>query len=248
MTYPLKPELIVALDVSRFEDAVAIVRKLSLRVTWYKVGLELFSAEGPGILRHLQEYEGKKIFLDLKLHDIPNTIARAVDCAAKNGAGLLTVHAQGGGTMLKAAVEAARSWGPRAPQLIAVTTLTNLGDEDLRTIGVQSSVLEYSRSLARLALASGMDGLVCAVAEAAVLRSEFGPKPVLVTPGIRPQGTQPGDQKRIATPSAAVRAGVNFLVVGRPVLAASDPVRAVQTILDEITLASQSGKTSQPPP
>lgn len=226
-----KPELIVALDVPRAENVEPILNKLPDAVHWYKVGLELFTAEGPRALEPLLR-RGKQIFLDLKLHDIPNTVAAAVRSASAHGAQLLTVHAGGGRAMLQAAADAARACGDQRPRIIAVTTLTSLSVEDLTEIGIARSISDQAVALGRMALESGVDGLVCSARELEPLRAEFGPDPILVTPGIRMADDQVGDQKRVATPEEAARKGSSYLVVGRSLLHAPEPAIAAQTILD----------------
>jgi len=227
------PQLIVALDVPSAAEIPIILSKLPADVRWFKVGLELFTAEGPAALSALKA-AGKDIFLDLKLHDIPNTVASAVRSAAHLGVGLLTVHAVGGRAMLKAAADAAREFGEAAPAIIAVTTLTSLSDVDLREVGITRNTAEQALALGEMAMACGLDGLVTSVHECAALRAHLGPDALLVTPGIRPADGDVGDQKRVATPEAAVQAGATHLVVERPILKASDPARAAQAILDAI--------------
>jgi len=233
----MPPELIVALDMPSSQTLSALLQSLPRELLWFKVGLELFASEGPRALEPLRA-QNKKIFLDLKLHDIPHTVERAVAAAAQHGIGLLTLHASGGRSMLEAAAQAAKSAGARAPKLIAVTTLTSLNQTDLADIGVSRVLKDQALALGELALASGLDGLVASVHEVEDLRRRFGPKPLLVTPGIRPTGGAAGDQKRVATPTLAVRAGSNFLVVGRPILEAADPRAAALDILNEIRNAS----------
>ena len=256
------PELIVALDRPSLAESLAVLDRLPDAVRYVKVGLELFIAEGPAALRTLQ-LQRKNIFLDLKLHDIPNTVDRAVTAAAGLGVTLLTVHAGGGRAMLEAAVNALkpiRARGADAPRLIAVTALTSLNSADLEELGIQRSLPDHVLALGELALASGIDGLVCSVHEAALLRKRFGPDPILITPGIRPSyaqgastvakeamadkpegkpsGDTVADQKRIATPTLAIQAGASFLVVGRPILDAPDPAAAATAILREMEAAS----------
>jgi orotidine-5'-phosphate decarboxylase len=199
----------------------------------FKVGLELFAGEGPKPIAILTQH-GKKVFLDLKLHDIPRTVARAVASAAAHGVDLLTVHASGGRDMLTAAAEAASRQGASRPKLLAVTTLTSLNEKDLREIGVTRNLQEHTLELGALAVSAGIDGLVCSPLEARAFRERLGDKPILVTPGVRPAGSNAGDQKRIATPRDAVMAGANYIVVGRPILDAPDPRAAAETILREI--------------
>jgi len=233
----MKPELIVALDRPSSREAGLIFSRLPDQIQWYKIGLELFTAEGPPVLQLLKEKQ-KKIFLDLKLHDIPNTVARAVRAAAGHGVSLLTVHALGGEAMLKAAAEAVKTIGEKAPQIIAVTVLTSHSQEDLAAIGVRGKISDQVLRLAELALKCGADGLVASVNEAQVLRKKFGENFILVVPGIRPSGAETGDQKRVATPAVAMNAGADFLVVGRPIIDASDPHAAANAILEEMAEAA----------
>jgi len=230
---PRMPELVVALDFPSAQEALACVRSMPENLTLFKVGLELFTAEGPAFCRTLTENRNR-LFLDLKLHDIPNTVARAVRSATRLGASLLTVHASGGRDMLRAAVEAAREAGPNGPKLIAVTVLTSLNTQDLPALGIERSLSDQVLRLAELAVDCGIDGLVTSVHEASTLRAEFGPDPILVTPGIRPTGAATEDQKRTATLTDAVRAGADVLVVGRPITAAPNPGLAASTLLTEL--------------
>ena len=225
-------QLIVALDVPDTAAMIKAVDRIGDAVSFYKVGLELFISAGPQCLAPLHE-RGKSIFLDLKLHDIPRTVANAVRSAAGHNVSLLTVHAGGGAAMLKAASQTAAEF-PQRPLIVAVTALTSLNDADLQQLGVVRSVAEHARNLGTLAIESGVDGLVCSANEVADLRHEFGPQTVLVTPGIRPAGTAVADQKRVATPAAAVANGASYLVVGRPVLEAEDPAAAARSILNEM--------------
>ncbi len=229
----MKPELIVALDVPSADQIPAIVDSLPSRVTYYKIGLELFTAAGPGAISYLAE-QGKRVFLDLKLHDIPRTVARAVESAGQHGVALLTVHAGGGRDMLTAAAESASGLGEKAPKLVAVTTLTSLDQDDLVELGIQRSLPEHTNGLGRLAIDSGIDGLVCSPLEVATFRQDLGDAPLLVTPGIRPAGGDVGDQKRVATPAMAVNGGSSFLVVGRPILEADSPADAAEMILTQM--------------
>ena len=233
----MPPQLIVALDLPSAQALGALLQDLPREISWFKVGLELFTADGPRALEPLRA-RGKKIFLDLKLHDIPNTVARAVNAAAQHGVGMLTLHAAGGRAMLESAAQAARACGARAPKLIAVTTLTSLSQTDLADIGVGRELKDQALCLSELALAAGLDGLVASAQEIEHLRRHFGPGPLLVTPGIRPADGNAGDQKRVATPTLAVRSGSNFLVVGRPILEAKDPRAAALAILNEMRNAS----------
>ncbi len=226
-----KAELIVALDVPNREAMEAKLRELPGFIEWYKVGLELFCAEGPAVLEPLKK-EGKKIFLDLKLHDIPRTVGHAVKTAAAHGVNLMTVHAIGGRVMLEEAAKAAAEC-EKPPKLVAVTTLTSLGQDDFTDLGIRRTVSEQALELGRLAIGSGIDGLVTSAHEAKVLRAEF-PDALLVTPGIRMPEGDVGDQKRVATPSYAVGQGATHLVVGRPIVQAADPAAAATAMLNDM--------------
>lgn len=227
-----KDRLIVALDVPTAVEAQEIVYELGEMVSFYKIGLQLFTAEGPKIVSELVN-SGRKVFLDLKLHDIPNTIAGAVKAASELGVAMLTVHAGGGSRMLKAAVEAAAT-APTPPIILAVTVLTSLSAADMEETGIKAETGEQVLRLARLAKSAGCGGVVSSPQEAQRLRSELGPQMAIVTPGIRPGGTAQADQSRIATPATAIRAGASHLVVGRPILAADNRNRAASAILEEI--------------
>jgi len=226
----MSAELIVALDVPNSAALPSILDELGDRVSFYKLGLELFCAEGPDALKPLSE-RGKSIFLDLKLHDIPRTVENAVRSAAAHGVQLLTVHAIGGRAMLEAAAKAAAEFGDKAPKLIAVTTLTSLDLEDFQDLGINRSLKDQAAALGKVALESGIDGLVTSVHEAEKLRAEFGPDPLLVTPGIRLPSDDVGDQKRVATPALAVQLGASHLVVGRTILGADDRAAAAEAVL-----------------
>lgn len=225
----MKPELIVALDLPSAKDIPAVVEQLPEAVNFYKVGLELFIAAGAESLNYLQR-KGKRIFLDLKLHDIPRTVARAVNSASNYGVALLTVHASGGRAMLTAAAEA----GADHVDIIAVTTLTSLDQSDLTALGVARDLREHTAELGALAIDCGIQGLVCSPLEITTFRDQLGQDCLIVTPGIRPANGNLGDQKRVATPSMAVRDGASHLVVGRPILEANDPGLAAEQILQEI--------------
>jgi orotidine-5'-phosphate decarboxylase len=223
--------LIVALDFPDAVAALACADQLAGSVSWFKVGLELYLAAGERIVRDLKQ-RGHSVFLDLKLHDIPNTAASAVRSLAQLEPDMLTVHAAGGRAMLNAAADAARSL-PHPPRLLAVTVLTSMDTAALAETGVPSSPVEQVLRLARLSAECDIDGMVCSPAEAAALRSAL-PKALLVTPGIRPAGADAGDQKRIATPQFALAAGASMLVIGRPITAATDPKAAAQAILSDM--------------
>lgn len=226
-----KDRLIVALDFPDAAAALTCVDRFAGSVSWFKVGLELFLASGDSVVRELKQ-RGYSIFLDLKLHDIPNTVSSAIRSLARLEPDLLTVHTAGGRAMLNAAAEAARSL-PRAPRLVAVTVLTSMDAVALGETGVSAAPVEQVLRLARLAAECGIEGMVCSPAEAAALRSAL-PKALLVTPGIRPAGSDAGDQKRIATPQFALAAGASMLVIGRPITAAPDPKAAAQAILSDM--------------
>ena len=232
----MKPEIILDVDVPSAADVPPLLSKLPEQLIWFKVGLELFTAEGPAILKPFTD-RNKHLFLDLKLHDIPRTVANAVTAAAKLGVNLMTVHAIGGRAMLKAAAEAAAAFGPNRPRLVAVTTLTSLNQDDFTDLGIQRSVADQALALTDMALACGIDGVVTSVHEAPILRQRFGAGPILVTPGIRPSGADVGDQKRVATPAVAVKAGSTYLVVGRPIVVAPYPFKATLAIQGAVDVA-----------
>jgi orotidine-5'-phosphate decarboxylase len=231
----MDPRLIVALDYPNAPPALALAGRLQGLCQWFKVGLELFVAEGPSVVRELRRRD-VSVFLDLKLHDIPNTVAGAVRSVAALGAEFLTVHAAGGPAMLEAAAEAAASV-PNAPQLLAVTVLTSLDQLQLATIGIGHSSEDQVLRLAETASAAGINGFVASAEEVSALRQRY-PAATLVIPGIRPAGTDTADQKRIATPAAALAAGASYLVVGRPITQAPDPAAATRAILEEMRSAT----------
>ena len=224
--------LIVALDVSTAAAARKVVADVGGSAHAYKVGMQLYTAEGPALVRELVT-SGRRVFLDLKYHDIPNTVASAVQEAAKLGVSMLTVHAGGGVRMLRAAAEAAAA-KPGAPLVLAVTVLTSLDESDLNKAGVIGSVGDHVLRLAALALANGCGGVVASPREAEALREEFGKDFVIVTPGVRPPGSGQGDQVRVATPSEAIAAGATYIVVGRPITEAADPAAEARAVLAQI--------------
>jgi len=228
-------ELIVALDVSSTSEVVRIVDRLGDAVSFYKIGLELFSAAGPDVVKAVKG-RGKKVFLDLKLHDIPRTVGRAVKSGATLGVDLMTIHAVGGRAMIRAAKEAAQEFGPQAPKILAVTVLTSLDQTDLADLGVGRDMKAQVEALGRLACSNGADGIVCSPKEVAAMRAALGSAALLVTPGVRPAGSDVGDQKRVATPGQAVKDGSTHLVVGRPILEAADPCAAARAIVAEMAL------------
>lgn len=229
---PAQKKLIVALDFPSAQDAFELVARLEGSCHWFKVGLELYLATGNSVIEALLK-RGHSVFLDLKLHDIPNTVAGAVRSVASLGAGLLTVHASGGPAMLAAAQEAAASI-PGAPKLLAVTVLTSMDQFQLAATGISQAPSSQVLILGRMAAAAGIPNFVCSPEELSALRPVAGQAGVLVAPGIRPAGADIGDQKRIATPASAIAAGADYLVVGRPITRARDPRAAAQEILDEI--------------
>ena len=224
--------LIVALDVPDAVSAAALVSRLEGACTWFKVGLELFTAAGPAVLEPLLE-RGHSIFLDLKFHDIPNTVAGAVRSAAALGVRMLTVHAAGGPAML-AAAQAALEGVANPPELLAVTMLTSMDASQMNAIGLDRSPADQVTLLARMGLDAGIRGFVCSPQEVAAVRALAGPEGVLVVPGVRPVGAAIGDQKRIATPAETLRRGASYLVVGRPITQAPDPAAAARGVLDEM--------------
>lgn len=232
-----RDRLIIALDFPSADLALRHVDQLEDRCLWVKVGLELYLAAGSSIITSLRN-RGLNVFLDLKLHDIPNTVGHAVRSVSQFGASLLTVHAGGGPAMLAAAAETAAGISG-APRLLAVTVLTSMDAAQLQAIGIPDDPATQVMRLAKLAEAAGIDGLVCSPQEVATIRAELSMRPMLVVPGIRPAGSSPGDQRRIATPATAIADGASMLVVGRPITQAADPARAAQAILDEISLACQ---------
>ncbi len=238
-----REKLIVALDFPSAQAAALAAEKLRGHVGMFKVGLELFTAEGPVLTRYLVA-KGDKVFLDLKFHDIPNTVRAAARQVAQLGVSILNVHASGGRRMMEAAregaEEGARRIGRPRPLIVAVTVLTSLGDNDLGEIGVAGGAEEAVIRLAQLARDAGLDGVVASPREVAALRGELGRDFVIVTPGVRPPAAATGDQVRVATPAAAVQAGADFLVVGRPITEATDPVKAADTIVAEMEKALTS--------
>lgn len=228
------PQIIVALDYASARDALGMVDRLSPELCAVKVGKELFTAEGPALVRELVKRRFP-VFLDLKFHDIPTTVAKAVAVAADLGVWMVNVHASGGRAMMMAAHRALAPYGKDKPLLIAVTVLTSLAEPELHEVGVMRALPEQVSSLAALAHECGLDGVVCSAQEAQRLRHEHGSTFALVTPGIRLAGAAQDDQTRIVTPRDAIRLGANYLVIGRPVTQAADPVQTLRTILEEIS-------------
>ncbi|MFZ0806946.1 MAG: orotidine-5'-phosphate decarboxylase [Candidatus Sulfotelmatobacter sp.] len=226
-----RQRLIVALDVSSAAAAQKIVAAVGDSAFTYKVGMQLYTAEGPQVVRDLVA-SARKVFLDLKYHDIPNTVAGAVTEAAELGVSMLTVHAAGGGRMLSAAVQAAKA--RPGLMVLAVTVLTSLDGNDLDKIGIRGSVEDTVSRLASIALSNGCQGVVASAREASTLRREHGDDFAIVTPGVRPAGTSVGDQVRVVTPAEAIASGATHIVVGRPITEAKDPAAEARAILGQI--------------
>jgi orotidine-5'-phosphate decarboxylase len=220
--------IIVALDYDDKRAALDFADRISPSDCRLKVGKEMFTHFGPQFIEALQN-RGFDVFLDLKFHDIPNTVAKAVKAAADLGVWMVNVHASGGIRMMEAAKSALQSY-TKPPKLIAVTVLTSMEGDDLNALGISLTPADYAEKLAQLTFDCGLDGVVCSAQEAIRFKSLFGPKFVLVTPGIRPEGSDKGDQRRVMTPKQAIDAGVDFMVIGRPITQASDPVLALKMI------------------
>nr|WP_245000312.1 orotidine-5'-phosphate decarboxylase [Marinobacter daepoensis] len=227
------PKIIVALDFPSQDPALALADQLDPKKCRLKVGKELFTRSGPDLVKALQG-RGFDIFLDLKFHDIPNTTSAAVAAAAELGVWMVNVHASGGEKMMLACRERLEAFGPERPLLIAVTVLTSMSDDDLAGIGIADSAEVHVSRLATLARNSGMDGVVCSAQEAVRLKAEQGSDFQLVTPGIRPLTADKGDQQRIMTPADALEAGSDYLVIGRPITQAPDPLAALEAIYSEV--------------
>lgn len=224
-----RDRLIVALDFPSQAKALALVAALGDAVSFYKIGLELYTAAGPGVVQAVAA-SGAQIFLDLKLHDIPNTVAKAVAAAGQLGVKLLTLHLSGGRAMLEAAVKAK----PPGLSLLGVTVLTSVTEQTLRETGVDAAVQEQVLRLGELGKEAGVDGLITSPQEVAVLRQRLGKELLLITPGVRPAWSAADDQKRFTTPAEAIAAGADYLVIGRPITAAADPRAAVEKIVAEL--------------
>ena len=223
--------IIVALDLESADQARTLVKRLGGRVNFYKIGMELYAGAGVAFLRELID-GGKEVFLDLKLYDIPETVRRATVQVARTGVRFLTVHAVS--SVMRAAVEGR---GDSGLQLLGVTVLTSFGPEDLEDLGATQTIPQLVERRARKAVSLGIDGIVASPLDAAALRQALGPKPILVTPGVRSAGAAWGDQKRVATPAAAMRDGADYLVIGRQITRAADPAAEAARILDEIGAA-----------
>jgi len=229
--------LVVALDTSERDEILSLAGALAGRVGMFKLGLEAFAACGPSLVGEVRAL-GVPVFLDLKLHDIPNTVEKAARNCARLGVSLLTTHAGGGAAMLRAAVAGAAAGTPpgqERPRVLAVTVLTSLDDAALDELGIPGGAAARVASWAGLARGCGCDGVVCSPQEIIALRAALGTEFILLAPGIRPAGQAAGDQRRVATPRAAVAAGATYLVIGRPITAAPDPVAATEAILDELS-------------
>ncbi|WP_294146373.1 orotidine-5'-phosphate decarboxylase [uncultured Selenomonas sp.] len=233
----LDNRLIVALDVHTMDDVRSLVSTLGDTVTYYKVGMELFYSVGPDVVRLLKE-QGKHVFLDLKLHDIPNTVAGGLASLMGLGADIVNVHASGGYTMMKTAATklhaAAAEQGIPCPKIIGVTVLTSMNEDDWKKLGETEPMADRVTRLAKLAKAAGLDGVVASPQEAAGIREACGDDFLIVTPGVRPSGASVDDQSRIATPAQALQNGATHLVIGRPIRAAKDPKTAALAILKEM--------------
>lgn len=227
--------LIVALDVPKASAALDLLERLEGTCTWFKVGLELFASAGPSVLEPILS-RGYSVFLDLKFHDIPNTVGGAVRSAARLGARMITVHASGGPAMLSAARKALDGIA-NPPELLAVTILTSMDTDQMNAVGLERSPAQQVNLLAQMTLESGIRGFVCSPQEVAAMRALAGAEAAIVVPGIRPTGSDTADQKRIATPAETLRMGASYLVVGRPITQSSDPAEAASAILTEMATA-----------
>lgn len=229
--------LIVALDVDTKEKAVSLVEKLRKDVRIFKIGSELFTSCGPGVIKEVQN-NGCEVFLDLKFHDIPNTVAKSAIAAVRSGAFIFNVHALGGADMMKKAAEAvaqeSRKLKIEKPKIIAVTVLTSMDENNLKKIGIDDNMETQVLRLAKLARESGMDGVVASPSETGLIRKNIGKNFLIVTPGVRPSWAAVNDQKRIAAPKEAIENGADFIVVGRPITEAEDPVSAAKKVLEEM--------------
>lgn len=225
--------IVVALDYEKQADALNLVSQLDPSLCRLKVGKEMFTRFGPQFVTALQQ-QHFDVFLDLKFHDIPNTVAKAVQAAADLGVWMVNVHASGGSRMMVAAKDALTCFGASRPKLIAVTVLTSMEQADLLELGITLTPAEQVLRLASLTAVAGLDGVVCSAQEAQLLKSQFGSGFQLVTPGIRPADSAADDQRRVMTPSAAKQAGVDYMVIGRPITKAADPLAALQTIVAQL--------------
>ena len=231
----VEDRIIVALDYDSAAESLNLVKLLKGKVGFFKVGSQLFSAEGPPIIKKIIEM-GEKVFLDLKFHDIPNTAAKSAQVAQKMGVSMLTIHTSGGFSMMSAVMSALSSSKPsiNRPLVLGVTVLTSLGTPDLQKLGIQDTLSNQVVRLGSLAIEAGLDGLVAAPTEVSLIRRHFGSSLLLVTPGIRPSGSPLNDQNRVATAGASIEAGSDHLVIGRPITASSNPVFALEELLTTI--------------
>ncbi|WP_199611847.1 orotidine-5'-phosphate decarboxylase [Flocculibacter collagenilyticus] len=227
------PKIIVALDFDNKNKAIELVEQLDSSMCRLKVGKEMFTLFGPEFVKQLHQL-GFEVFLDLKFHDIPNTVAKAVKAAAELGVWMVNVHASGGKKMMEAAKDILKPYADKAPKLIAVTVLTSMDQEQLNGIGIDKEPKDHVSHLAKLALNSGLDGVVCSAQESAMLKQECGKEFQLITPGIRPADAAAGDQIRIMTPEKALAAGSDYLVIGRPITQADNPLAALKNIYKSI--------------
>ena len=234
MTTEKHCQLILALDLETREEALAMLDRLGDSLEWVKIGLQLFTAYGPDFVREVAD-RGYKVFLDLKLHDIPNTVAKAVQSISSLPVQLLTLHASGGAEMIEWANKARADHAPNL-NLLSVTVLTSMSTEQLHALNVKATAEGQVVHLAEHALGAGSQGLVCSSLELAPLRAKFGRDPIIVTPGIRPAGSAADEQKRIMTPAAAAQAGSDYIVVGRPILRAEDPAAAALAIQSDLLI------------
>lgn len=225
--------IIVALDYDNKDTALQLIDQLDPSMCRLKIGKEMFTLFGPQLVKdiHSRDFD---LFLDLKFHDIPNTVAKAVSAAAELGVWMTNVHASGGLAMMKAASKALQNYGDDAPMLIAVTVLTSMSDQDLALLGIDVSAADHVKRLAGLTQQAGLDGIVCSAQEAQMLKQQFGQDFKLVTPGIRPVGADQGDQHRVMTPAKALSAGSDYLVIGRPITKADKPLEALTAIYQSI--------------
>ncbi len=222
-------KIIVALDYADAESALQFIDQISPSLCRVKVGKELFTAAGPELVKAIVA-KGYDVFLDLKFHDIPNTVNKAITAAARLGVWMVNVHALGGAEMMKAAKQAVNDFDGQAPHLIAVSILTSTDQQGLNQIGIQKTPAQAVMDLTALSMECGLDGMVCSAQEAEAIRKQFGAKPLLVTPGIRPEGSDSNDQQRIMTPQKAMAAGSSYLVIGRPITANDNPVAQLEKI------------------
>ncbi len=225
--------ILVALDYDNRNDALQLIDKLDPDMCRLKIGKEMFTLFGPQIVTDIHS-RGFDLFLDLKFHDIPNTVAKAVSAAAELGVWMTNVHASGGLAMMEVAKRALEQYGDKAPLLIAVTVLTSMSDDELQLLGIDVPASEHVLRLAALTQRAGLDGVVCSAQEASLLKAKFGQEFKLITPGIRPVGSDKGDQHRVMTPPQALAAGSDYLVIGRPITKALDPLVALQEIHQSI--------------